>query len=85
MSETTTPGYLLLEDGSRFDGVLCGAPTPTALGEVVFTTGDDRLPGVGHRPVVTRGQIIIFTYPLIGNYGVSARGDGVRPRSTPAR
>ena len=27
----------------------------------------------------TRGQIIIFTYPLIGNYGVSRGGDGVRP------
>ena len=25
------------------------------------------------------GQIITFTYPLIGNYGVSGGGDGVRP------
>ncbi|HTY95912.1 MAG TPA: carbamoyl-phosphate synthase domain-containing protein, partial [Solirubrobacteraceae bacterium] len=32
------PGYLLLEDGERFDGELCAADSP-ALGEVVFTTG----------------------------------------------
>jgi len=31
-------GYVLLEDGARFDGELCGAEGP-ALGEVVFTTG----------------------------------------------
>src|SRR5581483_6608772 len=33
----TRAGYLLLEDGSRFDGDLCGADTTTA-GEVVFNT-----------------------------------------------
>ena len=31
-------GYVLLEDGARFEGELCGAQAP-ALGEVVFTTG----------------------------------------------
>ena len=38
----------------------------------------------GYQEAVTdpsyAGQIITFTYPLIGNYGVSAAGDGVRPR-----
>lgn len=38
MTETERAGYLLLEDGVRFDGVLCGAETD-GVGEVVFTTG----------------------------------------------
>src|SRR5919198_987203 len=64
------PGYLLLEDGSRFDGEVCGAPVPST-GEVVFNTAMS-----GYQESVTdpsyRGQIVVFTYPLIGNYGVSA-------------
>jgi len=64
------PGYLLLEDGARFDGELCAAPI-AATGEVVFNTAMS-----GYQESVTdpsyRGQIIVFTYPLIGNYGVSA-------------
>jgi carbamoyl-phosphate synthase small subunit len=71
-------GYLLLEDGTRFDGDLCGAVTEGAthfllqggLGEVVFNTAMS-----GYQEAVTdpsyAGQIIVFTYPLIGNYGVS--------------
>jgi carbamoyl-phosphate synthase small subunit len=62
--------YLLLEDGTRFDGDSVGAPVP-ATGEVVFNTSMS-----GYQESVTdpsyRGQIIVFTYPLIGNYGVSA-------------
>jgi carbamoyl-phosphate synthase small subunit len=61
--------YVLLEDGSRFDGVACGAPD-AATGEVVFTTGMS-----GYQESVSdpsfAGQIITFTYPHIGNYGVS--------------
>jgi carbamoyl-phosphate synthase small subunit len=63
-------GYVLLEDGSRFDGELCGA-VATALGEVVFTTGMS-----GYQESMTdpsfAAQLIAFTYPHIGNYGVSA-------------
>ena len=63
-------GYVLLEDGTRFDGELCAAPD-VATGEVVFNTSMS-----GYQESVTdpsyRGQIIVFTYPLIGNYGVSA-------------
>src|SRR5436305_6171867 len=63
-------GYLLLEDGTRFDGELCAAPG-RATGEVVFNTAMS-----GYQESVTdpsyRGQIIVFTYPLIGNYGVSS-------------
>jgi carbamoyl-phosphate synthase small subunit len=63
-------GYVLLEDGSRFDGELCGSPD-AALGEVVFNTAM-----TGYQESVTdpsyAGQIVVFTFPLIGNYGVSA-------------
>jgi carbamoyl-phosphate synthase small subunit len=63
--------YLLLEDGSRFDGVACGAPGH-AVGEVVFTTGMS-----GYQESVTdpsfAGQLLAFTYPHIGNYGASAQ------------
>ena len=85
MSRAT--GYVLLEDGSRLDGELCAAAgdgTPgLALGEVVFNTGM-----TGYQESVTdpsyAGQIITFTYPLIGNYGVSAdamESDAVHARA----
>ncbi len=61
--------YVLLEDSTRFDGIAVGAPE-AATGEVVFTTGMS-----GYQESVTdpsfAGQIITFTYPHIGNYGVS--------------
>jgi carbamoyl-phosphate synthase small subunit len=64
-------GFVLLEDGARFEGeALCGSPQPVT-GEVVFNTAM-----TGYQESVTdpsyAGQIIVFTYPLIGNYGVSA-------------
>jgi carbamoyl-phosphate synthase small subunit len=59
----------LLEDGARFDGESVGA-SGHATGEVVFNTAM-----TGYQEAVTdpsyHGQVIIFTYPLIGNYGVS--------------
>ncbi|MGD0588549.1 MAG: glutamine-hydrolyzing carbamoyl-phosphate synthase small subunit [Thermoplasmata archaeon] len=65
-------GTLFLEDGTRFDGEGFGAPT-RRVGEVVFTTGM-----VGYPESLTdpsfRGQILTFTYPLIGNYGVPRAG-----------
>ena len=65
-----TGGYLVLQDGTVFDGQLFGADIEKA-GEVVFLTG-----GVdGYQELITdpanKGKIIVFTYPLIGNYGVS--------------
>jgi len=61
--------YVLLEDGTRFDGEAVGADG-AATGEVVFNTAM-----TGYQEAVTdpsyHGQIITFTYPLIGNYGVS--------------
>ena len=63
------PGYLLLEDGNHFEGRLVGEAT--TLGEVVFNTGM-----TGYQEAVSdpsyAAQIITFTYPMIGNYGVSA-------------
>jgi carbamoyl-phosphate synthase small subunit len=64
------PAYVLLEDGTRFDGDACGADV-AATGEVVFTTGMS-----GYQESMTdpsfAGQLIAFTYPHIGNYGASA-------------
>jgi carbamoyl-phosphate synthase small subunit len=58
----------MLEDGSVFNGVGFGRPAEIA-GEVVFNTGM-----VGYTEALTdpsyRGQILCFTYPLVGNYGV---------------
>jgi carbamoyl-phosphate synthase small subunit len=62
--------YVLLEDGTRFDGEACAA-AGHAVGEVVFTTGMS-----GYQESMTdpsfAGQLIAFTYPHIGNYGASA-------------
>lgn len=63
------PAYLLLEDGTRLDGFAAGAEAP-ATGEVVFNTSM-----TGYQEAVTdpsyRGQIITYTYPMVGNYGVA--------------
>ncbi len=62
--------YVLLEDGARFDGDACAATGPVT-GEVVFNTAMS-----GYQEAVTdpsyAGQLLTFTYPHIGNYGVSA-------------
>jgi carbamoyl-phosphate synthase small subunit len=64
------PAYVLLEDGARFDGLACGAEG-TAVGEMVFTTSMS-----GYQESMTdpsyAGQLITFTFPMIGNYGISA-------------
>ena len=74
-------GRLVLQDGSVFQGRVFGAPRSSA-GEVVFTTGM-----VGYPEALTdpsyRGQILAFTYPSLGNYGVP--GDGVSPDEVAAR
>ncbi len=67
--EPKHPATLLLADGTRFDGEGLNA-TGIALGEAVFYTGM-----TGYEEALTdpsyAGQILAFTYPLIGNYGVS--------------
>ncbi len=66
--------YVLLQDGTRFDGEACGLADPTrpAVGEVVFTTGMSGYQESMSDPSFA-GQLITFTYPHIGNYGASAR------------
>jgi carbamoyl-phosphate synthase small subunit len=76
-----TAGFVLLEDGTRLDGMSVGAPAH-AVGEVVFNTAM-----TGYQEAVTdpsyAGQIITFTYPLIGNYGVT--GEAVESDRVHAR
>jgi carbamoyl-phosphate synthase small subunit len=68
MAPTDATAYVLLADGTRFDGIACGADEP-AVGEIVFTTSM-----AGYQEAMTdpsyAGQLITFTYPQIGNYGV---------------
>lgn len=69
MHKTLKKGKLVFKDGSVFEGTLYGKRN--AVGEVVFTTGMS-----GYQETLTDpsfcGQIVVMTYPLIGNYGCSA-------------
>jgi len=72
MRSDVREGLLVLADGSVFEGELIGAEPAggVATGEVVFNTALS-----GYQEIVTdpsyAGQIITFTYPHIGNYGVN--------------
>lgn len=61
-------GYLVLQDGQAFQGYRFGADRDT-VGELVFTTGM-----CGYIETLTdpsyAGQIVLQTYPLMGNYGI---------------
>ena len=63
------PAVLLLEDGRLFQGSSFGAEGET-VGEVCFNTGM-----TGYQEILTDpsycGQIVVMTYPHIGNYGVN--------------
>lgn len=64
-------GYLHLESGQCFEGEwLSEPPKENIKGEIVFFTGM-----TGYQEVLTdpsyKDQIIVFTYPLIGNYGIN--------------
>jgi carbamoyl-phosphate synthase small subunit len=65
------PGFLLLEDGTLFLGRLHAPLAQPAVAEVVFTTGMS-----GYQETFTdpsfRGQIVVMTSPMIGNYGVNS-------------
>ena len=71
-------GLLVLEDGTTWPGAAF-AGDGAVLGEVVFNTGM-----TGYQEVLTdpsyAGQIVVMTYPLIGNYGtLAAEAESVRP------
>jgi len=70
MSDVRGKMYLVLEDGSVYSGQRLGAEAETT-GEVVFNTAM-----TGYQEMLTDpsygGQILVPTYPMIGNYGTSA-------------
>lgn len=76
-----TPAVLALEDGALFTGAAFGAVETLRgagrRGEVVFTTAM-----TGYQEVCTdpsyRGQMVVMTYPLIGNYGIAPVADESR-------
>lgn len=75
-----------LEDGTVLEGKRFGSET-SATGELVFAT-----PYTGYEEALTdpsyAGQILMFTYPLIGNYGVREevfQSDGMTPEATVVR
>ena len=65
----STPAYLVLEDGTIFQGISIGA-SGTTVGEVVFNTSM-----TGYQEILTDPsyckQIVTLTYPHIGNVGVN--------------
>jgi len=62
-------GFIVLEDGTVYQGKSFGY-TGEQIGEIVFNTGM-----AGYQEILTdpsyKGQIVVMTYPLIGNYGVN--------------
>ena len=82
MTHPTRPrGKMILADGTKYEGQLTGAATRPDFkhvwGEVVFNTSM-----TGYQEVITdpsyAGQIIVMTYPQIGNYGVTVE-DSEKP------
>jgi carbamoyl-phosphate synthase small subunit len=76
MTGRVREALLVLADGTAFEGEALGAEAPggVATGEVVFNTAL-----TGYQEIITdpsyAGQIITFTYPHIGNYGVTPLDD----------
>ncbi|KAF8621942.1 hypothetical protein AX15_007377 [Amanita polypyramis BW_CC] len=72
----TVDAILEFSDGSAFKGISFGAEGESVAGECVFQTGM-----VGYTESLTdpsyEGQILVLTYPLIGNYGVPERRQDV--------
>ncbi|MFQ5427287.1 MAG: carbamoyl-phosphate synthase domain-containing protein, partial [Gaiellales bacterium] len=62
-------GLLVLEDGTAFAGRIAGAHG-VATGEICFTTSM-----AGYQEAVTdpsyHAQVLVFSYPLVGNYGIA--------------
>ncbi|WFD01455.1 Carbamoyl-phosphate synthase [Malassezia obtusa] len=73
--DSASPMVLELSDGTEFQGISFGAEGKSISGECVFQTGM-----VGYVESLTdpsyEGQILVLTYPLIGNYGVPKRPTG---------
>ncbi len=84
MTAAPADALLVLADGETFEGVAVGhrPGDGVATGEVVFNTSL-----AGYQEILTdpsyAGQIITFTYPHIGNYGVNERDDEARRPAMP--
>jgi carbamoyl-phosphate synthase small subunit len=69
--QSVSAAHLVLEDGSAFPGRSVGGPW-SAAGEICFTTAM-----AGYEEAVTdpsyAGQVLAFSYPLVGNYGIDPR------------
>ena len=69
--------FLILEDGTVFQGMSIGSPRES-ISEIVFNTSM-----TGYLEVLTdpsyAGQAVAMTYPLIGNYGVTPDMESERP------
>jgi len=78
-ADIRSTGVLVLADGTAFEGELVGADPAgsVAVGEVVFNTALS-----GYQEIITdpsyAGQMITFTFPHIGNYGVNEDDDESR-------
>jgi carbamoyl-phosphate synthase small subunit len=74
---TRPEAVLVLSDGTTFEGEAIGDSDGVATGEVVFNTAL-----TGYQEILTdpsyAGQVITFTYPHIGNYGVNDDDDESR-------
>ncbi len=84
--EAPHKAWLILEDGTVVEGEAFGA-AGTAYGELVFNTGMS-----GYQESLTdpsyNGQVLMFTYPMVGNYGVNPHdweSDKVWPRAVVVR
>lgn len=71
--QETKKAVLTLEDGTTFEGFSFGYDKPCA-GEVVFSTAMTGYPESLTDPSYS-GQILVTTYPMLGNYGVPPRSD----------
>ena len=86
MEQPPGKAWLIVEDGTVVEGQAFGA-YGTVYGELVFTTGM-----TGYQESLTdpsfHGQVLAFTYPMIGNYGVNSddwESDEVWPRAVVVR
>ena len=73
---------LKLKDGKEFEGIAFGAPISLECSEVVFNTGTP-----GYEEILTdpsyKGQIVVLTSPMIGNYGITVKdGESSGVKST---
>ena len=73
---------LKLKDGKEFEGIAFGAPINLECSEVVFNTGTP-----GYEEILTdpsyKGQIVVLTSPMIGNYGITVKdGESSGVKST---